>query len=177
VYVTAEEEIYASTRTAVRIAKSQFSVITSIRVLKGRHDATLKWPFRGKELLNQLTDRNHFTQAEEVMLREGEQTQCLSIDHPKLAHNREMNTQYLMDDTLYFRVSVKVESDGPKPWLKCTAPPFHCIQHCYRGVSSFCRQDHEPPLHWYMSPSPRNTGKSNLGWDSPSNACCLDLFL
>jgi hypothetical protein len=108
-------------KTALVEQNLQVYVTTCIRVLKGSHDANLKWPFRGKvkiELLNQLTDRNHFTQTEKVVLREGEQTQCLSIDYPKLDHNRVTNTQYLMDDTLYFRVSVEVESDWPKP---CTA--------------------------------------------------------
>jgi hypothetical protein len=86
----------------------------SIRVQKASHNAELKWPFRGKvktELLNQLADRNHRAQTEEVVLHDGEKTRCLSITSTPA-------NQYLIDDTLYFRVSVEV--DGQKPWLKCS---------------------------------------------------------
>jgi hypothetical protein len=103
---------------------SQSGVVASIRVLKGNCDAKLNWPFRGKveiELLNQLADRGHLRETEEVVLCRGEKTACISITDSRLDHDRAINTQYLMDDTLYFRVSLKVESNGPKPRLKCTA--------------------------------------------------------
>ncbi len=38
--------------------------------------------------------------------------------HSSLYHYPATNTQYLLGDTLYFRVSVKV--DNHKPWLVCT---------------------------------------------------------
>ncbi len=40
------------------------------------------------------------------------------IPHSKLSRDSASNTQYLKDDTLYFRISVEV-SDY-KPWLECT---------------------------------------------------------
>ena len=40
------------------------------------------------------------------------------LPHSSLGHNPATNTQYLLDNTLYFRVSVKV--DNHKPWLVCT---------------------------------------------------------
>jgi hypothetical protein len=52
-------------------------VEASIRVLTGKHDTQLKWPFRGKvkiELLNQLADSDHITQTVGVVLHEDEQT-------------------------------------------------------------------------------------------------------
>ena len=40
------------------------------------------------------------------------------LPHSFLSHDPATNTQYLLDDTLYFRVSVTV--DNHKPWLVCT---------------------------------------------------------
>jgi hypothetical protein len=52
-------------------------------------------------LLNQLANRCHCTRTVEIVLHDGERHFT-----SELAHNRETNTQYLMHDTLYFRVSV-----------------------------------------------------------------------
>lgn len=95
-------------------------------VLKGPYDDQLQWPFMGVvkfELLNQVTDDHHH--AYEMHL----DSECNTlvgdfwgykkfIDHSKLVLDSASNTQYLMEDTLYFRVSVKV--DRCKPWLDCT---------------------------------------------------------
>ena len=40
------------------------------------------------------------------------------IPHSELSRNPASNTQYLKDDTLYFRISVEVSDH--KPWLECT---------------------------------------------------------
>ena len=98
------------------------------RILGGKYDAALKWPFIGDvkiTLLNQLEDKNHYTKT--TTFTTADNMRVLSpargypnfIPHSSLAHNKPKNMQYLKDDTLYFRVSVKVAED--KPWLHCTA--------------------------------------------------------
>ena len=85
----------------------------------------LQRPFMGTvavELLNQLGDRNHrrvdVCSANGSMIV-GSSRGCQKfLPHSSLGHNPATNTQYLLDDTLYFRVSVKV--DNHKPWLVCT---------------------------------------------------------
>lgn len=95
------------------------------RLLGGKYDGQLSWPFVGDitfTLLNQLADENHF-----------KRTSCIAkvcnvrsksaindwgfadfIPHSKLAPTG--NTQYLRNNTLYFRVSVNIPHD--KPWLE-----------------------------------------------------------
>ena len=99
-------------------------------ILEGKYDTELRWPFVGKvtiTLLNQLEDNNHKTKkltldAENCAMVNGPTGSAWGfskfIHHSELAHNRAKNTQYLKDDTLYFRVSVKVSDH--KPWLECT---------------------------------------------------------
>ena len=96
------------------------------RVLEGCYDNQLHWPFLGTityELLNQLGDYNHhrmvntFTASTNMRVRSS--AGCPEfIPHSFLNHIPATNTQYLLDDTLYFRVSVKVNNH--KPWLVCT---------------------------------------------------------
>ena len=103
-----------------------------INLMPGEYDDTLDWPFQGKvtvELLNQLEDKNHYkiaipfndkTPDEYKNRKEKEDSaelgQSQFIPHTNLGHNSSTNTQYLMNDTLYFRVSVNVHSKT-KPWL------------------------------------------------------------
>ena len=98
----------------------------SVVILEGMHDATLNWPFLGLvtvTLLNQLEDDNHFTKKATYTL---DDNLCIGdndgspdyISNPELGYNPVKNTQYLKDDTLYFRVEVEV--DCRKPWLDCT---------------------------------------------------------
>ncbi len=94
---------------------------------KGKYDAELKWPFEGTfnfMLLNQLEDANHFVYSTCV---NGENGVCAGhrgwgsksfIPYSELCRNSVKNTQYLKDDTLYFRVSVEV--NNRKPWLECS---------------------------------------------------------
>ena len=95
-------------------------------LLEGRYDNQLQWPFLGTaivEQLNQLGDVSHHKR--DIMYDASDDMRVGSIigyheflPHSSLDHNPATNTQYLLDDTLYFRVSVKV--DNHKPWLVCT---------------------------------------------------------
>ena len=102
----------------------QTHVSVFIEILKGEHDNILKWPFIGTyvfELLNQLEDKNHLTMTANIVsenqAKVGEYAQgyLQFIPHSKLCNDPSNNTQYLKDDTLYFRVTV-MPSDH-KPWL------------------------------------------------------------
>ena len=85
-------------------------------MLEGEYDAKLKWPFVGEitfTLLNQLADKNHCTAD---MVLGACYTQYMFgalggvpkfIPHSALPCNHLKNSQYLKDDTLYFRVSVE----------------------------------------------------------------------
>ena len=99
-------------------------------ILKGKNDTELRWPFVGKvtfTLLNQLEDNNHETKI--LSLNAGDNAMAHGphgtawgvsqfISHSELPHDPVKNTQYLKDNTLYFRVSVEVSDH--KPWLECT---------------------------------------------------------
>ena len=101
-------------------------VSVSTGMLEGRYDNQLHWPFLGTvtvELLNQLGDDNHHKEV--IPYDASDNMRVGSIrgypkvfPHSSLCHNSATNTQYLLDDTLYFRVSVNV--DNYKPWLVCT---------------------------------------------------------
>ena len=90
-----------------------------INLLKGEYDDRLEWPCIGKAtitLLNQLEDKNHLTVGlyldalcVESKIHFGKEL----IKHSELTQSA--NTQYLKDDTLYFRLSVEVAN--LKPWL------------------------------------------------------------
>ena len=106
-----------------------------INLKAGEYDELLEWPFQGGvtiELLNQLEDKNHkkniVTYSESTgdqykrRVRDGRSTAGLGfmqfISHEELEYNSVTNCQYLKDDGLYFRVSVKVTSiSKTKPWL------------------------------------------------------------
>ena len=98
-----------------------------IQLMQGRYDRQLSWPFIGTvtvELLNQLVDESHHDVTTFFNLKDNTNIGDSwgyddFIAHHKLPYNPICNTQFLKDDTLYFRVSVEVE--GHKPWLECTA--------------------------------------------------------
>ena len=104
-----------------------------VHLMSGEYDDILEWPFQGEvtvELLNQLEDKNHHKYT--IGFDESTQQDCKErvvgkqysrgwgcpqfISHSQLDYNSSLNCQYLKDDTLYFRVSVKVTSTT-KPWL------------------------------------------------------------
>ena len=96
-----------------------------VHILEGKYDDKINWPFVGKvtcEILNQLEDKNHNTRILHIDKEDNTLVgMCWGYDipHAELSHNPVKNTQYLKDDTLYFRVSVDIPDH--KPWLECTA--------------------------------------------------------
>ncbi len=92
-----------------------------IYLIKGEYDAVLKWPFVGDiaiVLLNQLEDKNHWKKRLDftgsVVLGF-----LQYFPHSKLSCDSASNTQYLEQDTLYFRISI-VKIASQKSWLQCT---------------------------------------------------------
>jgi TNF receptor-associated factor 4 len=85
-----------------------------VHMLRGEHDDKLKWPFIGKvtfTLFNQLEDKNHHTRT---LLLDPKRNARVGgpvwgfpkfIPHSALTHDTVKNTQYLMNDTLHFKVS------------------------------------------------------------------------
>jgi TNF receptor-associated factor 4 len=101
-------------------------VTLSAPILQGKHDSRVKWPFSGKVImtaLNQIEDKNHYICSTSIDETDDGSTtgKHAFIPHSVLAHDPDKNTQYLMDDTLYFRVEVEV--DNHKPWLQQTELP------------------------------------------------------
>ena len=98
-----------------------------VHILEGKYDAELKWPFVGNitvQILNQLEDSGHY----EIILHMTKEIHFVVrnnkgyikfITHSELGYDIIKNTQYLKDDTLYFRVSVDIPNQ--RPWLECTA--------------------------------------------------------
>ena len=109
---------------------SHVSVFSNL--MKGDNDDSLTWPFTGSitfELLNQLEDKNYHTGTlNKLPEKNGKRVvkgetgighgYSQFISHTELNYNADNNCQYLKDDTLIFRVSVKVPDY--KPWLECT---------------------------------------------------------
>ena len=106
-----------------------------VKLVKGRNDCDLLWPFEGKVtvfLLNQLEDKCHFSRTIQMLTKSnidigstyGYET---FIEQAMLLYNPAKNTQYLKDDTLFFRVFA--EECGDKPWLGCTSTSScRCIE-------------------------------------------------
>ena len=92
------------------------------KLLEGRYDDQLHWPFLGTvtyELLNQLADDKHYNRILRHDMQVGNSKgKTKFLHHSSLSHDPATNTQYLLDDTLYFRVSVSVANHNP--WLICT---------------------------------------------------------
>jgi TNF receptor-associated factor 4 len=104
-----------------------------VHLMRGEYDHLLEWPFKGEvmvELLNQLEDKRHEREIFQFNDLTPIEYRCrvLSNDigrgggvqkfipHPQLNFNPSLNCQYLKDDTVYFRMSMKVSS-LTKPWL------------------------------------------------------------
>ena len=94
------------------------------KFLEGEYDAQLKWPFVGNvtfTLLNQLEDKNHHQMTSNLTAERNLQVgnsrgKPRFILHSVLDYDPVNNTQYLKDDTLYFRMLV--EPADHKPWLQ-----------------------------------------------------------
>ena len=88
----------------------------------GPYDESLSWPFIGRvklELLNQVSDELHH--VKELTFSKHNNAQANSYFSVPVIRHSELQVgdkQFLLNDTLYFRVSVKVDSH--KPWLICT---------------------------------------------------------
>ena len=92
------------------------SVVTQLLKSESQQGELLK-PFNGSisiQLLNQLADENHHVNCKES--NKASQNIPNFILHSKL--NGSKKTEYLKDDTLYFKVTVHI-SDS-KSWLECT---------------------------------------------------------
>ena len=102
-------------------------------LMKGDNDDSLTWPFTGSvktELLNQLEDKNHYAtmylypyaSVASKRVTDGQRGREFGrrkyISHSDLNYNVVKKCQYLVNDTLFFRVSVDVPKY--KPWLECT---------------------------------------------------------
>ena len=104
-----------------------------VNLTPGEYDDTLEWPFQGVvtvEILNQSGDKNHYKQVipfnnetpDKCKNRKKKEDNTLALGYPKFIPHTDLglhsstNTQYLMNDTLYFRVRVNVHSKT-KPWL------------------------------------------------------------
>ncbi len=92
----------------------------------GKFDSTLKWPFRGNitiQLLNQRGDRGHYTRIVRFDREEpsAHNTQVIGgeratnvwgkhkfVSHSELEYKPETNRQYLMNNSLCFRVEAKL---------------------------------------------------------------------
>lgn len=92
---------------------------------QGRYDSALNWPFLGEikfTILNQLENKGYYSgniqlsASDSAHVRDSWGFQQF-IPHTALGCDAVKNTQYLKDDSLYFRVEVKVSDH--KPWLEC----------------------------------------------------------
>ena len=86
----------------------------------GEYDDNLSWPLKADftvTLLNQLKDKNHFRKTIPVIAdHEDEIEDETFIHHSALDYDPVKNTQYLKNDCLYFRVTVKLTNN----WLECS---------------------------------------------------------
>ena len=96
-------------------------------LMKGDNDDSLTWPFTGTvtvALLNQLEDKNHCIETINFLADKfaGKRvTKCEKgegLGRPKFIAHSDLQENYLVNDTLFFRVSVDVPNY--KPWLECT---------------------------------------------------------
>lgn len=101
-------------------------------LMKGENDNHLSWPFTGTvtvELLNQEMDLEHYSKTltfppdndASQRVVNGERSAYVYgfsrfIPHSKLGYNEAKYCQYLMDDCLYFKISVNAKKSS-KTWL------------------------------------------------------------
>ena len=95
-------------------------MVLFVKILKGQYDEQLKWPFEGEvhiKLLNQACDDKHLTRKIHL---ETEKAFVGHYAYEYIAHyhlqENSHSTEYLKEDTLYFRVLVN--DYNRKPWLE-----------------------------------------------------------
>ena len=95
-------------------------IAIAVNLLSGKFDDQLKWPFEAEitiQLLNQLENKRHHAgtihhsscpEKFGARVRAGGRARGIGygnfITHNELTYNRARNTQFLKDDSLYFRV-------------------------------------------------------------------------
>ena len=103
-----------------------------LHLMKGENDDVLTWPISYEctfTLLNQVKDEGHHTDS--FTTAKGENTASSRVLSDEMsgfgwgkptfiAHTKLEEKQYLIDDSLYFRVQVKL-IPGIKPWLVATS--------------------------------------------------------
>ncbi len=97
-------------------------VSVSACVIKGKYDDDLNWPFVGDitfKLLNQLEDKKDHSQLSTITSENNLRTQsCWGSPQfysiHSLLNDSNSTTEYLKNDTLYFRISV--QASGHRPW-------------------------------------------------------------
>ena len=94
-------------------------VSVSVGIPKGEYDNEVEWPFVGEIriiLLNQLEDKNHYIKTMTIDCTHNALAGSFwdyhnFISHSELAQD-PVNTQYLKNDTLYFRMEVETEHNN-----------------------------------------------------------------
>ena len=106
-----------------RVKGTHVSVFLKV-LADGLYNDSLTCPFEGNfiiEMLNQSTDNNHYcTQihfTDHGVIPGASKGMSEFIKHSYLLCDPSKKTQYLMNDSLYFRVTSSVTSH--KPWLEC----------------------------------------------------------
>ena len=105
--------------------KGTEGISAHLKILEGRYDNTLSWPFIGSAkvtLLNQKENNDHIERK--ISFSDGYVGNRLPFpnyisSYSDLGMNSWSNKCYLQDDTLYFKVSVEV-SYKQKSWLRTT---------------------------------------------------------
>ena len=122
-------------------AKSAYTGISVfLHLMAGENDKSLKWPMRGTfsiELLNQKEDENHKecsvhfdqTKSQSWNSKVSEGRSPSGWGHQNFVNYQDLKggsfysqTQYLKDDTLYFRVTMTENRSTSKPWLAGAVP-------------------------------------------------------
>ncbi len=117
----------------------------------GQYDDMVEWPFRGETtitLLNQFFDSDH--QVMKMFFTESrpQEGTVATHDHGGLVLTYEQpnssiydNAQYILNDTLYFRVTIEPAS-FTKPWLACE----------HMSGDKYCNDKCEPETTTYPCP-------------------------
>ncbi len=113
--------VYANGSGGIGSKGSHLSVFACI--VEGKYDDDLNWPFVGTvtvELLNQLKDKGHYSKVIDFISQDNltPHSLCWGFEqfYPIMSL-RNFTTQYLENDTLYFRIYA--QASGHRPWLEC----------------------------------------------------------